>query len=93
MRHMRGTAAIAGVLGYLILTTTAMAANAIDLTGEWRGTEICDEVDGGTPGVFTETSPIFIRQRANGRSTMLFRLDGGNADALYEGMFPQNVAA
>lgn len=86
MRHMRGTSATAGVVGCLILTTTAMAANAIDLTGEWRGTEVCDEVDGGTPGVFTETSPIFIRQRANGRFTMLFRLNGGNADALYEGV-------
>lgn len=86
MRYLREAFAILGALGCVSFTATATAADAIDLTGEWRGAEICDELDNGTPGVFTETSPIFIQQRANGRFTMLFRLDGGKANVIYEGI-------
>lgn len=61
-------------------------AAAFDLTGEWHGSEICDEVDAGKRNVFVETSPIFIRQEADGRFRLLFRLDGGRADVIYEGL-------
>lgn len=68
------------------LGQTAEAAGRLDLTGEWHGSEICDEVDDGERGVFVETSPIFIQQEAGGRFSMLFRLEGGEADVLYEGI-------
>jgi hypothetical protein len=60
-----------------------------DLTGEWHGTELCDELDNGAPGVFAETSPIFIRQGKDGHFRMLFRLNDGKADVLYEGLLKQ----
>ena len=63
----------------------ALAA-PFDLTGEWHGSEICDEVDAGKRNVFVETSPIFIRQEANGRFRMLFRLENGRADVIYGGL-------
>ncbi|MGE3293731.1 MAG: hypothetical protein AB7O95_20365, partial [Geminicoccaceae bacterium] len=47
---------------------------------------LCDELDDGAFGVFAETSPIFIRQSEGGRFRMLFRLAGGTADVLYEGI-------
>lgn len=84
-RELRSSV-MAGILGPMILATTANAAEPIDLTGEWRGTEVCDELDDGTPGVFADTSPILIRQHADGRFTMLFRLEGGRANVIYEGL-------
>ena len=45
----------------------AIANQLPDLTGEWHGTELCDELDNGAPGVFAETSPIFIRQGNDGQ--------------------------
>lgn len=77
------------VLAMLAVPGVAHAAalpDGFDLTGEWHGTELCDEIDGGQPGVFAEPSPIFITQRPNGRFLMLFRLENGNADVIYEGI-------
>jgi hypothetical protein len=92
MRRTWGKSAVAGVLACPILATaTATAADAIDLTGEWRGTTVCDELGNGRPSVFADTSPVFIRQRAGGRFTMLLRLSGGEADVIYEGLV-QRVA-
>lgn len=78
----------AGVAGFVAMTAVApaMANQLPDLTGEWHGTELCDELDGGTPGAFIETSPIFIVQGKGGRFRMLFRLEGGKADVVYEGI-------
>ena len=67
----------------------AIANHLPDLTGEWHGTELCDELDNGAPGVFAETSPIFIRQGKDGHFRMLFRLNDGKADVLYEGVLKQ----
>jgi hypothetical protein len=92
LRRGLGTWIIAGWLSTLAQGAHAQAAGGFDLTGEWRGTEICDEVDGGRRNVFVERSPIFIRQGPNGRFLMLFRLDNGNADVVYEGIV-QPVAA
>ena len=64
----------------------AQAHGLPDLTGEYHGTELCDELDGGTPGVFAEASPIFIAQGKGGKFRMLFRLANGTADVLYEGI-------
>jgi hypothetical protein len=85
MRLVRGMATLCAIVCCAGLAS-ALAADGIDLTGEWHGTEICDELDGGEPAVFTETSPILIRQRSNGRFTMLFRLENGQADVIYEGI-------
>ncbi len=77
-------AVLAAVLG---LTGPSASANQFpDLAGEYHGTELCDELDNGTPGVFAETSPIFIAQGKGGRFRMLFRLADGKADVLYEGI-------
>jgi hypothetical protein len=92
MRRVLGTWIVAGSLGIVVLGAHAQTAAGLDLTGEWHGTEICDEVDGGRRNVFVEQSPIFIQQRPNGRFLMLFRLDNGNADVVYEGIV-QQVAA
>lgn len=86
MRRMWGTALVAGTLVHAMLPLAPQAADAIDLTGRWEGTEVCDELDSGQPGVFAETSPIFIQQRANGRFSMLFRLENGKANVIYEGL-------
>ena len=77
------TAVAAAILG---AATPAGANQLPDLSGEWHGTELCDELDSGTFGVFAETSPIFIAQGKGGRFRMLFRLAGGTADVLYEGI-------
>ena len=80
-----GAAAI--LVAVLGLTGPSAAAHQFpDLAGEYRGTELCDELDDGTPGVFAETSPIFIAQGKGGRFRMLFRLADGTADVLYEGI-------
>lgn len=68
------------------LGADARAGAGFDLTGEWHGTEICDEVGGGRRDVFVERSPIFIRQRPDGSFLLLFRLDNGHADVIYEGV-------
>ena len=84
MRRGVGSAAVlAACLG---VAAPAGANQLPDLSGEWHGTELCDELDSGTFGVFAETSPIFIRQGEGGRFRMLFRLAGGTADLLYEGI-------
>jgi hypothetical protein len=36
--------------------------------------------------MFSETSPIFTAQGKGGRLRMLFRLDGGEAGLVYEGI-------
>jgi hypothetical protein len=72
--------------GLASMPSLARASDGFDLTGEWHGTQICDELDGGKRSVFVETSPIFIRQLANGRFRLLFRLNGGAADIVYEGV-------
>jgi hypothetical protein len=85
MKAEFGAAAI--LVAVLGLTGPSAAANQFpDLAGEYRGTELCDELDDGTPGVFAETSPIFIAQGRGGRFRMLFRLADGTADVLYEGI-------
>src|SRR4051812_6772961 len=81
----------AAAIACLAPPPAALAHPLPDLTGEWHGTELCDELDNGTPGVFTETSPIFIAQGKDGRFRMLFRLANGKADVLYEGI-PKRVA-
>jgi hypothetical protein len=91
-RRMVGIGIIVGCLGTLAQGAHAQATDGFDLTGEWHGTEICDELDGGRRNVFVERSPIFIRQRPDGRFVMLFRLENGNADVVYEGIV-QRVAA
>ncbi len=82
---MAGAAMLVAMLG----GGTAMGNQLPDLTGEWHGTELCDELDNGAPGVFAETSPIFIRQGKDGHFRMLFRLNDGKADVLYEGVLKQ----
>lgn len=86
---LRATLAGAGAAVVLAgLAPAAVLANGLpDLSGEYHGTELCDELDGGTPGVFAETSPIFIAQGKNGRFRLLFQLSNGTADVLYEGIF------
>ena len=81
-----GRAAVVAALAVLAAPLAAGANQLPDLSGEWHGTELCDELDSGTFGVFAETSPIFIRQGTNGRFRMLFRLADGTADVLYEGI-------
>ena len=89
MARQLAVAGIAALLG-LSLGSGVVAANQFpDLTGEWQGTELCDELDDGTPGVFAEDSPIFIRQGQNGRFRLLFRLSDGKADVIYEGVLKQ----
>ena len=76
-----------GVLAAILAGSGSAGANPFpDLSGEWQGTELCDELDDGTPGVFAEDSPIFIRQGRDGRFRLLFRLDDGKADVIYEGV-------
>ena len=84
--------AVAGIAALLGLSAGSgmVAANQFpDLSGEWQGTELCDELDDGTPAVFAEDSPIFIRQGKNGRFRLLFRLSDGKADVIYEGILKQ----
>ena len=81
-----GRAAVVAALAVLAAPLAAGANQLPDLSGEWHGTELCDELDSGTFGVFAETSPIFVAQGANGRFRMLFRLADGTADVLYEGI-------
>jgi hypothetical protein len=56
------------------------------LSGEWQGTQLCDQLNDRAPGVFQETSPVFIAQGKGGRFRLLFRLDGGKASLVYEGI-------
>jgi hypothetical protein len=85
MKPEFGAAAVlAAVLGMAGPSTAA--SRFPDLAGEYHGTELCDELDDGTPGVFAETSPIFIAQGKGGRFRLLFRLAEGTADVLYEGI-------
>ena len=79
-----GAAAV--VIAGLVTPPAALAHALPDLTGEYHGTELCDELDNGTPGVFAETSPIFIVQGKGGKFRMLFRLANSTADVLYEGI-------
>ena len=81
-------AALSGAVAIacLVAPPVAVAHPLPDLTGEYHGTELCDELDNGTPGVFAETSPIFIAQGKGGKFRMLFRLANGTADVLYEGV-------
>ena len=85
------SAACLALLVAITASPPALGTQLPDLTGEWHGTELCDELDDGTPGVFTETSPIFIVQGKGGRFRMLFRLNGGKADVLYEGILKRVV--
>jgi hypothetical protein len=78
--------AAAAVIAGLAAPPAVLAHALSDLTGEYHGTELCDELDDGTPGVFAETSPIFIAQGKGGRFRLLFRLANGTADLLYEGI-------
>ena len=82
MRLNSATAAVMAILA----AAPACATQLPDLTGEWHGTELCDELDSGAPGVFIETSPIFIVQAKGGRFRMLFRLANGKADVIYDGI-------
>jgi hypothetical protein len=77
------------LLGAVIAVAPAAATEFPDLSGEWQGTELCDELDDGMPAVFAEDSPIFIRQGRNGRFRLLFRLADGKADVIYEGILKQ----
>lgn len=86
MRPRSGWAAVVAALAVLGAPLAAGANQLPDLSGEWHGTELCDELDSGTFGVFAETSPIFIAQGKGGRFRMLFRLADGTADVLYEGI-------
>ena len=86
MRPRSGWAAVVAALAVLGAPLAAGANQLPDLSGEWHGTELCDELDNGTFGVFAETSPIFIAQGTGGRFRMLFRLADGTADVLYEGI-------
>ena len=85
---LRGSRTAAALIATAVLgAPLAVGANQLpDLSGEWHGTELCDELDNGTFGVFAETSPIFIAQGKGGRFRMLFRLADGTADVLYEGI-------
>ena len=85
---LRGSRTVAALIATAVLgAPLAVGANQLpDLSGEWHGTELCDELDAGAFGVFAETSPIFIAQGKGGRFRMLFRLAGGTADVLYEGV-------
>lgn len=86
MRRGSGWVAVVAAL-VVVGAPLAVAANQLpDLSGEWHGTELCDELDDGAFGVFAETSPIFIAQGKGGRFRMLFRLADGTADVLYEGI-------
>ena len=86
MRRGAGTVAVVTALAVPGAPLTAAADPLPDLSGEWHGTELCDELDDGAFGVFAETSPIFIAQGKGGRFRMLFRLADGTADVLYEGI-------
>lgn len=86
MQRKSGQVVVGLALALPIPTAPAQAADGFDLTGEWHGSEICDELGNGQPGVFVETSPIFIRQRPDGTFRMVFRLDNGKADVIYEGI-------
>ena len=86
--------AVAVLVAVIGLTGPSAVANQFpDLAGEWHGTELCDELDNGSPGVFAETSPIFIAQGKGGRFRMLFRLEDGKADVLYEGVLKRVVGS
>ena len=69
-----------------VLAAPALANQFPDLSGEYHGTELCDELDNGTPGVFVETSPIFIVQGKGGKFRLLFLFSNGKADVVYDGI-------
>src|SRR5688572_16610110 len=81
-----GAPAAAAVIACSAAPPAALAHPLPDLTGEYHGTELCDELDNGAPGVFAETSPIFIVQGKGGKFRLLFRLANGKADVIYEGI-------
>ena len=91
---MRPGFGMAAVLAAILGAATSAGANQLpDLSGEWHGTQLCDQLNDGSPGVFPETSPILIAQGKGGRFRLLFRLDGGKASLLYEGILEQVVGS
>jgi hypothetical protein len=80
---------LAGSLLALACAMKGAMAAVPDLTGTWRGIQICDELVGGRYENFVEQSSILIRQ-TGAQINLLYRGAAGSADnVLYEGVLQQ----
>jgi hypothetical protein len=97
---MRGTAktlVAAGALGSLALGAGALAqdGSAVDLTGTWEGTVVCDELLGGEYVNFVDTDAFFEIVQEDNTFRMAYRSPDAEGeeqvadDLLYEGVIQE----